>query len=171
MRKLSLIALVVLITVVCANAQVKTIYTTIDKKCRTLSMQSTPIDSFEIACSGVGGYKIRLVGGDSRESINVITPSRKKFELNFWGLLYHFSSISPKLEWRVNKGVPFALIARMNTDADDDKTKSYLVVSKIGRKESCVIAIVNPSRGQNEKAREAADGATAKPCLTEAPPQ
>jgi hypothetical protein len=171
MKKLSLIAILILTTVIAAGAQITSTYTTIDKKCRTLSMSSKPIDSFEVACTGVAGYKVRLVGLDSRESVNIITPSRKKFELHFWGLLYHFSSVSPKLEWRMKKGSPFALIARMNTDADDDKTKSWLVVSKIGSKQSCVVDIIDPGPGQNENARKSADRATAMPCKTVAPPQ
>ena len=172
MRKLSLITLMILAICVAANAQVTSVYTKIDKKCRTLSMDSKPIDSFEVACTGIAGYKVRLIGLDSRESINIVTPSRKKFELNFWGLLYHFSSIGPTLEWRTRKGVPFAMIARMTAGTDDDdKTKSYLMVSKIGPKNSCVVDIVQPGPGQNEKARKAADGATSLPCKTEAPGQ
>lgn len=171
MKKLVITALVVLFTAALGHSQVASVYTTIDKKCKTLYMQSKPIDSFEAECVGVGGYKVRLVGGDSRESINILTPSRHKFELNFWGLLYHFSSVGQKLEWRVKKGVPFALIARMSVDTDNDKTKSYLMVSKIGLKQSCVVDIIEPGPKQNEDARTSADGASGKPCKTDAPPQ
>jgi hypothetical protein len=170
MKKLSLIALVVLVASIAVNAQ-SSVYTTLNKKCRTIFQQSRPIDSFEAECRGVGGYRVRWVEGDSRESLNIVTPSKHKFEMNFWGLLPSFSSLGGKLEWRVKKGVPFALIARMNTDGDGEKTKSYLVVSKIGRKESCVVDIIEPTAGQNEKARKSADGATAKPCKTEGPGQ
>jgi hypothetical protein len=115
---------------------------------------------------GVGGYKVRLVEGDIRQTLNVITPARKAFELNFWGFYGGFSSIGEKIEWRTKGGVPVALIARFNVAGPEDSSKStsYLMVSKIGKASSCVTDVVLPMAKQNEAARKLADAASSKPC-------
>ena len=44
------------------------------------------------------------------------------------------------------------------------KNMSYLMVSKIGKTESCVTDVVLPGAKQNETARQLADAASSKPC-------
>ncbi len=134
--------------------------------CRVIESHPDEGGYYEGECKGTGGYKVRLVEGDLRQTLDIITPSRKKFELNFWRYYYTFSYIGEKIEWRTKKGVPVALIARFNV-ADlnkDDKTISYLMISKIGKKMSCVTDVVPPGPKQNEKARELADAASGMPC-------
>jgi hypothetical protein len=151
-----------------AFAQNKSVYTsTKTGACRTISSDSGGAGSYEGECTGVGGYKVRLLEGDIRQTINIITPGKKKFELNFWGFYGGFSSIGEKIEWRTKGGAPVALIARFNVaDAEDSsKSTSYLMVSKIGKTSSCVTDVVEPQANQNEKARELADAASGKPCM------
>lgn len=151
-----------------AVAQNKSVYTsTKTGACRTISSHSGGAGSYEGECTGVGGYKVRLLEGDIRQTLNIITPAKKKFELNFWGFYGGFSSIGEKIEWRTKAGVPVALIARFNVaDAEDSsKSTSYLMVSKIGRTSSCVTDVVKPQANQNEKARELADAASGKACM------
>ena len=163
---LSTLILAVLFTV-SAMAQIKSVYTsTKTSACRTISSNPDEAGSYEGECTGVGGYKVRLLEGDIRQTLNIITPAKKKFELNFWGFYGSFSYIGEKIEWRTKGGVPVALIARFNVadPENEKKSKSYLMVSKIGKKSSCVTDIVPPAAKQNETARTLADAAASKPC-------
>jgi len=110
---------------------------------------------------------VQLLEGDIRQTLNVITPRRKKFELNFWGFFGGFSSIGEKLEWRMKGNVPAALISRFNVSdlENSQRSNSYLMVSKIGSSSSCVTDIVKPGPKQNEDARRLADSATSRPCM------
>jgi hypothetical protein len=148
-------------------AQNKSVYTsTATKACRTIHQTDKYAGSYEGECRGVAGYKLRLLEGDIRQTLNVITPAKKKFELKFWFFYGGFSTIGEKVEWRVRRGVPIALIARYNVANAEDSTKStsYLLISKIGLTSSCVTDVVEPGPRQNERARELADVATGKPC-------
>ena len=150
-----------------AIAQNKSIYTsTKTSACRTIKSSSEGTGSYIGECRGVGGYKARLIEGDIRQTLDIVTPARKKFELNFWNFYSSFSSIGEKLEWRVQSGVPIALIARYNVSNPEDpqRSTSYLMVSRIGRGLSCVTDIVGPGPKQNEEARRLADEAPGKPC-------
>ena len=152
---------------VSAFAQNKSVYTsTKTNACRTISSDSRFDGSYEGECTGVGGYKVRVLEGDIRQTINIITPAKKKFELNFWGYYGGFSSIGEKIEWRTKGGVPVALIARFNVAGAEDSSKStsYLMISKISKTSSCVVDVILPSPKQNEEARISADAASTKPC-------
>ena len=167
MIKIPLLAACVLFAAGLAVAQNKSVYTsTKTNSCRTIKQSSQGAGYYVGECAGTGGYKIQLLEDDIRQSINIITPAKKKFELDFWGFFSRFSAVGEKIEWRTSKGVPVALIARFNVSNEQDETKndSYLIVSKIGRSSSCVTDIVNPGPRQNEKARELADAASSKPC-------
>lgn len=153
-----------------AVAQNRSIYTsTRAEACRTIESNPDEGGSYEGECRGVGGYKLRLMEGDLRQALDVITPGKKRFELIKWGMFGGFSVVGDKVEWRMKRGVPVALISRYSVaDSDDStKSKSYLIVSKIGAKSSCVTDIVDPMTKQNEKARELADAAATKPCRAE----
>jgi hypothetical protein len=150
------------------SAQNKSVYTsTKANACRTIESTGEGAGSYIGECAGTGGYKVQLVEGDIRQTLNIIAPRRKKFELNFWNYFGAFSSIGEKIEWRVKGGIPVALIARYNV-ADPEGTGkgiSYLMVSKIGTDMSCVTDIVKPSPTQNAEARRSADGAATRECL------
>jgi len=148
-------------------AQNKSVYTsTKTKDCKTISSNPDEGGSYEGECKGVGGYKVRLIEGDIRQTLNIITPGKKKFELNFWGFYSGFSSIGEKIEWRTKAGLPIALIARFNVANSDDSTKntSYLMISKISKTLSCVTDVVLPQANQNVEARKLADAAATRPC-------
>ncbi|MEP6849882.1 MAG: hypothetical protein ABI999_13580 [Acidobacteriota bacterium] len=159
-----------LITILCfsSSGQNKSVYTsTKTNACRTIESNPDEAGSYIGECRGVGGYKVQLLEGDIRQTLNIITPSRKKFELNFWALYGGFSAIGEKIEWRTKAGVPVALIARYNVANADDSTKStsYLMISKIARRSSCVTDVVKPGPKQNEQARILADAAAGRPCM------
>lgn len=163
------ISVVILVLSLCTTliAQNKSVYTsTKTSACRTISSDADEGGSYEGECNGVGGYKVRLLEGDIRQTINIITPAKKKFELNFWGFYGGFSYVGEKIEWRIKGKVPVAMIVRFNVAGSDDtqKSTSYLMVSKIGAKVSCVTDVILPGADQNAAARIAADAAPTKPC-------
>ena len=167
MRKLLTTSICILTLGGLAMAQNQSVYTsTKTSSCRTISSNPNEGGSYEGECNGVGGYKVRLIEGDIRQTLNIVTPAKKKFELNFWGFYGGFSYIGERIEWRTKGGVPVALIARFNVASGDDskKSTSYLMVSKIGKTQSCVTDVVMPGAKQNETARELADAAASKPC-------
>lgn len=150
-----------------AAAQNTSIYTSVKTQtCRTIRSTDKEAGSYEGECKGVGGYKLRLIEGDLRQTIDVVTPAGKKFELSFWTLYGGFSSIGDKVEWRTKKGVPVALIARYNVANAEDSTKqtSYLLVAKLSKASACVTDVVEPGADQNASARKLADTAARKPC-------
>lgn len=159
--------IVVSLSAILAQGQITSIYTsTKTSACRTIESSAEGTGSYVGECKAPAGYKVQLVEGDIRQTLNVITPARKKFELNFWAFYSSFSSIGEKIEWRMKGGVPVALIARYNVSNPEDSQKSvsYLMVAKIGKNENCVTDVIKPSSKQNEQAREAADRVAAAPC-------
>ena len=167
MQKLITITIFVFALTISGLAQIKSVYTTTKNElCKNLSSKVDEGGSYEGECPGAGGYKVRLLEGDLRQTINIISPTKKKSELNFWSFYSGFSSIGEKIEWRVKGKVPVAMIARFIVADNEDSTKniSYLMISKIGKTESCVVDVILPGAKQNEDARISADAATSKPC-------
>jgi hypothetical protein len=154
-----------------AFAQNKSVYTSLDTKdCKTVEQSSEGAGWYRGECKGVGGFKLEVTEGDLRQSINVISPSGDKFELDFTQVSGRFSTVGQKAEWRVNKNTPVALIVRFNfnSEGDDTGTKntSYLIVSKISKTAACITDVVKPSKTQNAEAQKLADQAAKKPCKT-----
>ena len=153
---------------VASDAQIRSLYTSVgNKACKSLRTESDEGTEYEGECPGVGGYKLHLLEGDLRQSLDVITPAKKTHQLGFWYISAAFSYIGDRIEWRVNGKYPIALIARFNTSEDPErpeKRTSYLVVSKISKEQICVTDVIKPSRNQNAEARKAADSAASRPC-------
>ena len=166
MKKLSFILAFALASGLAASAQAKSVYTsTKTSACRTISSHPDEAGSYEGECLGVGGYKVRLIEGDIRQTLDIISPTKKKSELKLWEMFPSFSAVGEKLEWRTKGGVPFALIFRYYVaDPSGGKGSQYLFVTKLGKSSSCIVDIVDPMAKQNEKARELADASAGKPC-------
>ncbi len=153
--------------------KIETIYTDLDeKKCKTI--KSSEEEEWIIQeCPGVAGYKLEVIEGDLRQSINVIAPSGGKYQLDFQSnVSMAFSYLGKKAEWRVKrqggKIIPVGLITRFNASEDPEDSKkitSYLVVTKFDGEFICVTDVVKPIRNANVKARQLADVAPTKPCL------
>ncbi len=142
-------------------------YTSLDdKKCRTIE-SNTGEGWYRGLCAGVGGYRLELTEGDLRQSITVISPAKKKYELGFTRITGAFSSVGAKAEWRVKGKTPIALIVRFDASEnpeDATKTTSYLIVSKITKTQACVTDVVKPMANQNAEAQKLADVSQTKPC-------
>lgn len=167
MKPFVLLPVLLLSLALIVAAQNKSIYTsTKTSACRTIKATDEGTGSYIGECAGIGGFKVQLLEGDIRQTLNIITPARKKFELNFWSLFSSFSAIGEKIEWRTMAGIPVAMIARYNVadPEDSQKTRSYLMVSKIGKSAACVTDVVMPGPRQNKEARKLADSAASKPC-------
>jgi hypothetical protein len=169
MKRFTLITLVTLLFSVASFGQVKSIYTkTSEKDCVA---SKVPVEDGYIAiCPGVGGYKLELLEGDLRQTINVIAPNKKKSELNLWSNVSGgFSSVGEKVEWRMKGKVPTSLIVRFNASEnseDPSKITSYLVVVKLAKTSSCIIDIIKPSKMQNAEAQVSADASAGRVCKT-----
>ncbi len=153
-----------------AAAQNKSVYTSLtEKSCRTIEANAEEAGWYRGLCPGAGGYRLEVLEGDLRQSINVIAPGKKKYELDLWtNVSSAFSSLGEKAEWRVRNGVPYALIVRFNASEDAEKPErivSYLVVVRISAETVCLSGVVNPGKNQNAAARRLADESTNKPCF------
>jgi hypothetical protein len=149
-------------------AETESVYTsTRENDCQTQSSASEEGASYLGLCPGVTGYTVQLKDDDNRQTLDVITPAGSVSELNFWSLKRGFSQLGDNIEWRLQKGVPVALIVRYRV-ADKAKPNTYtayLMIAKIAKTTSCVTDIVPPMAKQNEAARKLADTARARPCL------
>jgi hypothetical protein len=162
------------IEVSAASQKIESVYTDLTtEKCKTIEQTDDEGGSYRGECAGVGGYKLEVLEGDLRQSINVVAPNRKKFELDIWTTVSSgFSSFGGKAEWRVTRSgkkiTPKAFIVRYNASENPEKpeqTTSYLVVVKISKTAACVTDVVNPTvKNQNVKARQLADASANKPC-------
>jgi hypothetical protein len=121
-------------------------------------------------CAGPGGYGLMVDYGDARDDLRLIRPGGKTVEL---GLLQlsggGFNALGDTVEWRGSgEGAAFAptaLIVRNNAVESPERPEQptpFLVVIDLAQ--SCVVAQVRPTSGQNEQARKLADGPK-QPCL------
>ena len=172
MKNLFLIALISIIfsiSAVKAVAQTRSVYTSLSTKvCRELKSNADEGTEYQGDCPGIAGYKLRFLEGDLRQSIDVITPAKKKFQLGFWNISGAFSHLGDKAEWRMKGRIPIALIVRFNSqeDPENPKTvKSSLVVAKISAAESCITDVVVPMSNQNAIARKLAEEAPTRACM------
>lgn len=168
--KLTVFAVLLACVTTAAGQTNRSIYTAIgDKQCRTIKSHEAGDEGFEARCRGTAGYTLILSEGDLRQNITVITPQRKEHSLELWSVVSSgFSSVGPKVEWRINKSGPVALILRYNANEDatqPNKLLSYLVVTKITPTEICVTDKILPSPTANEDARRAADASSTRSCL------
>lgn len=131
----------------------------------SLREKNPEIDHFKHLCPGLGGYKIIHEGGDLRSWIN----------LQFGGKTTNLQGATRAacpgqfpakrndvVQWRGFRTgkdfVPYAIIFRMTSSADDDKQTPIetLIVIKLDKEKSRVVGHVSAKEG-NAKAEEMAD--------------
>lgn len=153
--------------------KIRSVYTDLAaEKCRQIELDENEGGFYQGECVGVGGYKLEVIEGDLRQTINIVAPNGEKHELNFQSnVSYAFSFLGEKAEWRVSgegkKAKPIALIVRFNASENPEnpeKNTSYLIVSKITDKMACVTDVVKPAKNANVTARKLADASADKPC-------
>ena len=151
------------------SGQVKSVYTTLDKKhCKSLPLdpKESEVD-YKGLCTGVGGYKLKVANFDLHHVLDLVNPAGKEFDVGIDSASYNF--LGTKAEWRMRSGRPFALIVRYNLigPMSNKVSESILVVSKISKSSACVIGRIEAGGSQNLQARELADAAATKPCRSD----
>ena len=133
-------------------------YTNIEiDKCRVI-FQDRESGSIGWMCAGYQDMELFVAEGDIRFFVSAGTNADRRMAAR--QTLPEFNYTHNVLEWRLDNGRPFATILRyfiaVNGEGDEEQV---LVVTKIGKEDSCQVARVNASRNQNANvlAREAAD--------------
>lgn len=143
---------------------------TAERDCTVVETDPETRDSRSI-CGGPEGYRLAVLDGDARMSIDVIDSRGREHALDLWSVVSTaFSSIGERVEWRYanNSGAPTALIIRFNAQDNPEvpeHTTSYLVVVALAASRPCVIAKIAPGSAQNERARDSAERASQARCL------
>jgi hypothetical protein len=155
-------------------------YTSLSEaSCRTIAADESEITTKQ-HCPGFGPWGVIVTETDLRQSIT-LTRDGKEYPLAFWRTVSPAWSILGEVaEWRYissSPDSPFAMIVRLNLSenpAAPDVMTSYLVISKLSETGICVVGKVPPVEGgqQNRLARDIADKALTRPCLSDpAPPR
>lgn len=145
-------------------------FTTTDpKKVKILedsSREKDPeIDHFKHLCPGLGGYFVIHEGGDLRSWINLVYDGQKTDLMNdtLTACPGQFpAKANDVVQWRGfrqgGKFVPYAIIYRMRSSADDEKQTPLetFVVIKLDKDKSRVVGHLSAKEG-NEKAEALAD--------------
>ena len=155
------------------SVAISSVYTSLaEADCRVIEVDEEAGGSTS-RCPGVAGHALKVMEGDLRMSIDVVTPDGKEHPLNYWSVITgNFSYLGPRAEWRMRGDRPVALIVRVNASEDPenaDRSTSYLAVAKLTPREICVTDRIAPSADANVAARAAADRSVSRPCMTEMP--
>ena len=150
-----------------AQQSAVSIYTDISGKACIKHIDDESTGAYTLDCPGAQGYRLHILEDDERSSVNVITPDKRVFPLNYWDVVTRgFSTLGAKVEWRIAKAggeaVPVAIIVRVNTldqsDPEHPKRVPLLAVAKISRDAACVTRVVNAlAPDANKEARRSSD--------------
>ena len=114
-------------------------------------------------CPGHAGWQLDWSDSDLRQGLTLISPRGRETELNLSDLVAKgaFNSLGKTMEWRgLDPNRPEALIVRMSVANGVEPRLpdiSRLAVVRL-TKAPCLVAVIEPGAGQNERAREIADG-------------
>jgi hypothetical protein len=140
---------------------ISSLYTPLDlAQCKDATPEEIKEYGSVSICPGLDGIDVRVAEGDLR--IFVSYGPKAETQTAAYETIPQFNSIGETLEWRLAKDggrlKPFATILRFNWTVDG-KTGSTLVVTKLGKDDSCHVAYVKASGNPtaNEEARAIAD--------------
>jgi hypothetical protein len=142
-----------------AAAEITSLYSDLDlKQCQKLALFEDEGKGGEWSCPGIAGYDVRVWEGDLRSFVafGKSAPAQCASMQTFGA----FNSLGPRVEWRMKDGKPFATILRWFTkgSGSDPLKQNWLVVTKLGDKESCHMAYIDTRYTEaNEVARQRAD--------------
>jgi len=126
------------------------------KRCAT-------IETFEegggarLRCRGYAGIDVVVTEGDLRMYVGYGRHARNQCAMH--QTFGPFNSLGPKVEWRLDKGRPFATILRWLLDNGDGNSQtSWLVVTGLDGVNTCHVAYIEGAMPKaNQRARDAAD--------------
>ena len=126
------------------------------EKCDNITPSEMAEHGAVFRCAGFGGTDVRVAKGDLRMFVSY--GKRAADQAAAGQTLPAFNSIGERLEWRIKDGKAFATILRFRWDGDGAKG-STLVVTKLGKTDSCHVAYVQAEKNPhaNRLAREVAD--------------
>lgn len=136
----------------------------VPEKCKQIEPGAAPGEgefSPTYECKGYKGLPVTFAEGDLRALVAFGKDGRNHcaFHQTFSG----FNSVGNKIEWRLKDGKAIATILRWKVSYDpenSEKTKEWLVITKVEDRQSCQIGFVEGSYpNANEKARWLADTA------------
>ncbi|WP_338765021.1 hypothetical protein [Massilia sp. METH4] len=143
------------------------VYTDVSGKTCIKHIDDELTGAYTLDCTGIRGYRLQVLNDDERSSVNIVTPDKKTFPLDYWDVVTPgFSSLGNKAEWRLyrqaQQSFPVALIVRLNTldqsDPGTPKRRSILVVARISQNSACVTHTVDAKTPHaNDRARQFAD--------------
>lgn len=134
-------------------ARITSSYTTLDlDRCTVLDKVPVP-DSGRWRCKGYAGVPLFVQDGDLRFDVDAGREDNGQSSTD------SFDYPGKTVEWRLNRGKPFAIIYRLDSANPEAPKWSRLMVETIGAKSpGCRVAVINArTRGANEQARQAAD--------------
>jgi len=148
-----------------ASNPVKSLYTTIDlKACKRIKRHR---DGGSWRCDGLPGYPVFIAEGDLRQFVSAGPDAEKRRAatqtLGAFNSIFERGSDRATIEWRFDRRgerqIPYAIIVRFHTSADDRKG-DVLVVSKVSASETCHVAYVDALANEDAiaLARRVADG-------------
>lgn len=111
-------------------------------------------------CKGAGGEEFEWASGDLREELLLIRGGKSvNLDIPVKVAGGAFDALGQTLEWRGPKGgVPDVLISRVHVANAEGKSDSgRLAIVRLGES-PCIVAVVPPAAGQNDRARAIADG-------------
>jgi hypothetical protein len=138
-------------------------FTSIDpQKCQLLEENVEEGGWSRRLCEGLAGYRLELTDSDLRQDIIVIPASGRRTELGLTEIVAKgaFNALGKTAEWRgTDPASQDALIVRLGVAADAEGRKpdvSNLIVARL-KPTVCIVAVVPPGPGQNERAQTVAD--------------
>ena len=122
-------------------------------------------------CPGHAGWQLDWSESDLRQGLSLIAEDGKETELRLSDLVAKgaFNSIGKTIEWRgKSAATPEAMIIRMSVANGVEPRLSDISRPAVVRLTDtpCLVAVIEPGAGQNERARRIADGVMHK-CLTD----
>jgi hypothetical protein len=134
------------------------------KNCKRLTAASEPGEgesSGIFQCKGHGELVVAFAEDDLRSFVGF--GKKPRGTCAFRQTFSAFNSVGKKVEWRLKDGAPIATILRWSASYDPEdssKQRSWLVVTRLGDKNSCHIGYVEGGYpNANDKARWLADTA------------
>ena len=140
-------------------------------RCRILEENKEEGPYWLRRCPGHAGWQLDWSDSDLRQGLTLISPQGRETELSLSDLVAKgaFNSLGKTIDWRgANPNKPEALIVRMSV-ANGVELRlpdiSRLAVVRLTQT-PCLVAVIEPGAGQNDRAREVADGDMAT-CVAE----
>jgi len=90
-------------------------------------------------CPGHAGVPLFVAASDDRYDVDAGTDN------GVWESSGRFSNVGPRVEWRLRRGRPFAIIYRLRLSGDGGPEASLLGVETIGRRGApgCLVAWID----------------------------